>query len=201
VAAPAAAVADAAAIAAPTAEAVAEPAAATGSADCTEPAVEPTAETVAVPAAATGSAAAMDDPTAETVAVPAAGTASADPAAALCPNNGEKRNERPLIGFAACCANSADPGVLTRSMSVSDQRGAVGVGVGGGEGNGPFPGQVSLKRNALDVAKSHGDPEDLENQAIELLLRHASWCVAAYDPSLAPSLQKLPESSPSIIRM
>ena len=50
--------------------------------------------------------------------------------------------------------------------------------MGGGEGNGPFPGKVSLKRNALDVAKSHGDPEDLENQAIELLLRHASWCAA-----------------------
>jgi hypothetical protein len=61
----------------------------------------------------------MDDPTAETVAVPAAGTASADPAAALCPSSGENRNERPLIGFAACCANRADPGVLTRSMAQS----------------------------------------------------------------------------------
>ena len=45
-----------------------------------------------------------------------AGDVTVAPAAALCPNNGEKRNERPLIGFAACCANSADPGVLTRSM-------------------------------------------------------------------------------------
>jgi hypothetical protein len=55
---------------------------------------------------------------AETVIV-TAGDVTVAPAAAPCPSNGEKRNERPLIGFAACCANRADPGVLTRSMAQS----------------------------------------------------------------------------------
>lgn len=89
----------------------------------------------------------------------AAGDVTVAPAAALCPSSGEKRNERPLSGFAAaCCANSADPGVLTRSMSVSDQRGAVGVGVVSGEADAPFPGEVAF--DALQIAKGQNAAND-----------------------------------------
>ena len=71
-----------------------------------------------------------------------------------------KRNVSPCKGGATeeAGANNPVPGCLTRSISIPDQRRAVGVWVVSGEGNGPFPGEVAFDK--LYVARRHDTGRD-----------------------------------------
>ncbi len=64
----------------------------------------------------------------------------------------------------------AEPGTLTRSMSVPDQRRAIGERMVSGEGDGPFPPKISF--DCLAVAHWQGavNPDHLENITFKPLI-------------------------------